>query len=546
MSPRRTATAPKRPRTTTVTDEPPRPHTLREMLEDLGPQLLEVCSAPAGLDVVVGRPVVHDPHDASGVQDGDVVLAVGVAGTGREAAGVVEDAAASGAAAVVLKLDGSASPAVLEASVRTGIALLGAPTAVEWGQLYTMLRAAAAAPPSDGAASGVPMGDLFALANAVAAMVGGAVTIEDPRSRLLAYSSGEHTIDEPRREVILGRGVPEHWLRRLRDAGVFRRLWSSDEVVRYEDPGLQPRIAVAVRAGGEILGSIWVAEGDEPLGAEAEAALREAARIAALHLIRHRTTEDLERRRRGDLLLGLLEGRTPVRPTAAALGLDPDEHATVVAFEGGDTDGTGRLERAADLVALYCESFRRTAALVTVGRTIYVLLPGAAEPAAARLRTLASDVVDRTAATIGTELRAGIGSTVGSLDLVARSRREADQVVRVLVDGPPSRRVASIADVRSAAILLTLRDLADENPSLRLGSLQDLVGHDAEKGTAYVPTLRAYLDAFGDVPAAARALNVHPNTFRYRLRRVIQLAKLRLDDPDERLVVELQLRFLSG
>ena len=55
-------------------------------------------------------------------------------------------------------------------------------------------------------------------------------------------------------------------------------------------------------------------------------------------------------------------------------------------------------------------------------------------------------------------------------------------------------------------------------------------------------TLAAYLDAFGDVRRAAASLDVHPNTFRYRLQRLVELSRLDLDDPVERLVVQLQLR----
>ena len=63
----------------------------------------------------------------------------------------------------------------------------------------------------------MPTGDLFALANAVALMVGGATTIEDRQSNVLAYSSADDPIDTPRRETILGRKVPDHWMARLRE-----------------------------------------------------------------------------------------------------------------------------------------------------------------------------------------------------------------------------------------------------------------------------------------------------------------------------------------
>jgi DNA-binding PucR family transcriptional regulator len=69
-----------------------------------------------------------------------------------------------------------------------------------------------------------------------------------------------------------------------------------------------------------------------------------------------------------------------------------------------------------------------------------------------------------------------------------------------------------------------------------------LAEHVTCKGTEYVRTLRAYFDAFGDVALAADCLGVHPNTFRYRLHRIMELAGLDLEDPDERLAVELRLR----
>jgi DNA-binding PucR family transcriptional regulator len=59
-------------------------------------------------------------------------------------------------------------------------------------------------------------------------------------------------------------------------------------------------------------------------------------------------------------------------------------------------------------------------------------------------------------------------------------------------------------------------------------------------------TLRAYLDFFGDVPRAAEYISVHPNTFRYRMRRLAELFDLNLDDADERVVLELQLRLLEA
>ena len=64
-------------------------------------------------------------------------------------------------------------------------------------------------------------------------------------------------------------------------------------------------------------------------------------------------------------------------------------------------------------------------------------------------------------------------------------------------------------------------------------------------GTNLVETLKAWLDAFGDVARAAEAMYVHPNTFRYRLRRLAEVGEIDLDDPDQRFVAMLQLRVLG-
>ena len=68
-----------------------------------------------------------------------------------------------------------------------------------------------------------------------------------------------------------------------------------------------PRVAVAVRAGDEMLGSIWAAV-PEPLSEERTEALCDAAKLVALHLLRVRAGADVQRRLRADLLSSALEG----------------------------------------------------------------------------------------------------------------------------------------------------------------------------------------------------------------------------------------------
>lgn len=537
-----------------VTGAPdPQRRSLRALVDRLHPAVLDFVAAPRGLDIGIGDTLILDPSESLPSAPGAVVLAVGV-DTDRARVALLRQLADAGAAVAIVKIDEPPDAVVRAAAEETGVAVLGAPSALSWGQLYSLLvTASAAAPAADGAQPQVPLGDLFSLANAVAAMVGGATTIEDPHNRVLAYSNLGHPIDPPREQTILGRQVPTEWIRRLQAAGVFGRLWHTDDVIRIrdfvadEDLRCRPRIAVAVRAGGETLGSLWVVEGHQPLPDEAGRTLREAADIAALHLLRHRSAADVERRRRAEALVAVLDGKVGDH-SRDVLGMPVGRPVTVAAFDvtAGTPEVVMAAQRVADLVAVYCESYRRQAACAASGGRIYALLPvdadgtGGSDAAVA----LARSIVDRAAAALQLRLHAGVGSVVPGLDDVAHSRREADEVLDVLAGGT-GPEVAPILAVRERVVLHRLRQLAALHPELAAGRVTALAEQDAAKGTSWVATLRAYFDAFGDMARAAAAVNVHPNTFRYRLRRIGEVFGLDLTDPDERLVAELQLRFLD-
>lgn len=522
---------------------------LAQLIEDLGAGILKLICAPKGLDVRVTEPVIHDAILGSPIEAGDIVLAVGVRASDRAAYALIKQAGARSASAVVLKGDDVGELA--EVAEVSGVALIAIQTEMTWNQAHSLLRStiASGGPMPETRVGGIPVGDLFALANAVAAMVGGPTTIEDPQSRVLAFSSLDEPIDEPRRDAILGRHVPAPWMKRLHEEGIFQKLWSSTDVVSVElpDPGLTRRLAIAVRAGGEILGSIWVLEGDKRLGSAAEAALREAARVSALHLIRHRASENLARQVRGELVGSLLEGQGPIEHAASRLGIEPRSSFTVMAFEiqsHEEAEIAVQRERALDLVSIHCEALGRRVSCVGIDRTIYALVPTPDSLKLSRLPLLAETIIHRAEEALHTKLRAGIGSTVSTLRETPRSRLEADQVLRSLATDPNARAVSDIHDMRAHTILVELQDLAAERPHLLAGKIKTLVVNDESKGTAYVQTLRAFLDNFGDITRAADDVNVHPNTFRYRIRRLVELSGIDLADPVERLVTELQLRLM--
>jgi DNA-binding PucR family transcriptional regulator len=219
----------------------------------------------------------------------------------------------------------------------------------------------------------------------------------------------------------------------------------------------------------------------------------------------------------------------------------------VVAFDVGTAEGAGTriaVSRLADLAAVYCESYRHWSACAATASRVYAVVSADDRDDNAAPTALATAILGRAGQALRVDVRAGIGSVVAAASDLVTSRREADEVLDVLAAGPAGS-VASIGSVRSKVILHRLTQLATRDQALASGKVAALAEQDAVKGTAWVPTLRAYFDAFGDMAVAAAAVNVHPNTFRYRLRRITEVFGLDLSDPDERLVAELQLRFLE-
>lgn len=551
---------------------------LRELLLALGEPVLDVAAAPEGLDVRVDNVVILDPEDRTEVGPGDLVLLVGV--RGAAARRLVRTVARQRAAAVAVKAGTSADedlppspgrgrprpggdvlmPLRTEAR-ESGIALLAVRPQVRWEKLQALCQGIVdnarliAGEDLDEADS-----DLFSMAQTIARLTGGLVSIEDSASRVLAYSSSAE-VDELRRLSVLGRRGPESYLALLREWGVFTRLRSGEEVVRIDEHpelGIRRRLAVGIHAGSRPLGSIWVQEGSRPLAEHAEEALLGAARATALHMIRRRAQTSAGLRLREDLLSSLLEGRIDADALAGTVEVRPERAALVVAFARAGKEDTQKADRSerelnrrrlVDLVSVHAAAYRRGSLVTELGGRVYALLPDLARGRQGWAGTeqgvvsLAGRTVAAARDALGLAVRAAVGSPAERLGDVPDSRAEADRVLDAMDREPEEggREVATISDVRSQVLVGETLAHLRADPSLRDPRVTRLVEYDRTGNSELVRSLLAYLEAFGDARAAAERLHVHPNTLRYRVRRAASVSGIDLGDPGERLFTQLQL-----
>ncbi|WGD37462.1 helix-turn-helix domain-containing protein [Lysinibacter sp. HNR] len=395
------------------------------------------------------------------------------------------------------------------------------------------------------------VGDLFALAETVAVQVKGLVTIEETGGEVLAYSRANEGADELRISSILGRRGPAEQMRRLGDEGILAALAGEGGVLRMPaNPALKrsARLAVGIHSEGEHLGILWVQQGLHELAVDAETLLPGAARLAA-ELMRER----VHAAHSGDNLV------------LAGVGLSTDVHSEVVTEPSvaeryalatlinpgpGDTvaligftfvtDSHRSVSAVMSYLRLHAASYRRPIALAARGERIYGVV---ATSNLAQVERWATSALDDAAVRFGPGLRAALVDSPEGMGGLVGARRSADHLLDSVIRDPARYPVVvSLAAQRSEALLREMLLVIAANPSLRDPRLDALREQDERHGSQLVPSIRAYLDALGDVRAAALALGVHPNTLRYRIRRAQLVSALDLGDSVTRVVMNILLR----
>jgi hypothetical protein len=512
------------------------------LVEHLGHTLVEPLVDLAGLDRLVRGVVVHDPTDELTVDSGDLVLAVGVRSP-DEVLALLPGLAVGDAAGLVVKWPAHRADDDLRAAVReSGIAVLGLTRKASWAHVVGLVRSIIAAGDEVRVRTGVDGDDLFALADAISAIVDGPVTIEDRSSQVLAFSGGQDAADDGRAETVLGRRVPQRWLEVLTDRGVFRELARGRDPVYVDSlpDGAASRLAVSVRVGDEVFGSVWAVVPRRP-SPERRRAFREAADLVALHLLRLRIGRDVGRQLEADLIATALEGGTGAVESASRLHLGAGALRVLATRLVGASDAArdeSKLAQLRDTLATHFGVLAPNSATGQLGDTVYTIIAvGSEDPGADRALALAEAVRARLAERF--ELVIAVGGEAPSLASLPRSRETADRVMRVL-SGSGSR-TARLSDVALDSMLLRLSDVLSED-DLGRGPVAALREYDSAHRTNMLETLRAYLAAMGKTPATAARLCIHPNTLRYRVRRLSQVGGLDLDDSDAVFTAALMLR----
>ncbi len=527
--------------------------SLGQLLLALDRTMVTLVEAPRGLDMPVGSVALVDIDDIRlglavgagsadvffllGVSDAEAVLWIAQQVRGAAARSVSQSTPLPPPAAIFVK---EPSAAAVKQAVALGSAVVAVEPRARWESLYKLVNHAFEHHGDRGDGLSDSGTDLFGLAQSIAERTHGMVSIEDDQSHVLAYSASNEEADDLRRLTILGRAGPPEHLEWIGQWGIFDALQQGGDVVRVaERPelGLRPRLAVGIhlapndsRRPPGFAGTIWLQQGSVPLADDVEEVLRGGAVLAARIMSRLAAAPSTHTVAVQNLL-GLGDDAPDVDSIARELGIAAEGRAALVGFAA---DGTSV---PSNVIALSASAFRADAQVASTGQRVYVLLPKVG--ATSSLTSWVRGMVAALRRELGLTMRAVIAAPLSGLTAAAAARAEVDRVLYSAERHPGAiGQVTSLDEAHTTVLLDEIVAHVAAHQQLvdpRVGKLRD-------HSPMLADTLAAYLDWFGDVAAVARRLHVHPNTVRYRIRRIEKLLSTSLDDPDDRLVLALSLR----
>jgi len=291
-------------------------------------------------------------------------------------------------------------------------------------------------------------------------------------------------------------------------------------------------------------------------------AAESAAVLIALHFVQEEKVHETERRLQISLfddLVGFRGGDNissvtsraglfgyPVVGPQLALVVDVSDyvaHSPNRGFDDVDVENQkqslfgkiGRSLEAAELRNVWSSRRDRGHYLVSLGRRVDI----------SEVEKVIDDLL---CARLGPTERSSVSVGVGPvfIDLVD-ARHSIDQAEQALAVGRQLKGQGAITlfdQLGYQKVLLARTGSADLDQFVtrQLGALED---YDAKHGTFLMPTLAAYLEANGQLNAAAASLKVHTNTLYHRLRRIHEIGHIDVQNSTDRFNAWLALKILE-
>ncbi|WP_017728740.1 PucR family transcriptional regulator [Halalkalibacterium ligniniphilum] len=379
-----------------------------------------------------------------------------------------------------------------------------------------------------------------------------AITLEDRKHRLLAYSKHKRETDQARISTIMNRQVPDEVIQRLWQNGTLQQLNQSDEPLRIPgilEVGLGERIAVAIRNERYVLGYIWALELVQPLGNKELDYLKKVVEVIKQMILKEQENRHQRRKKQESVWTKLFRGSISnhaAQEVLRTLQVPIPTKGAVIHFECSTT-----ISQEKDQVLTFITERVKSKLHVSFAAFIedsWIVFVSTHTNAAFMENELEEFGVNWEKSWQEQEPQStvywGIGRVCDTLEHLAKSKQEAKEVVQLKkVFDQELRGKRFFDELGFYRLFLSLPK--DTYMWFQSETLKTLVQYDKKQQTELTKTLETLLDVDCRMNEAASILHVHPNTLNYRVRRMIELTGLQLKDMKEKVNLYMELKLLK-
>jgi purine catabolism regulator len=380
------------------------------------------------------------------------------------------------------------------------------------------------------------VGNLQDLATTLGKLIRRAVTLEDMDGRVLADYALEQDEDGVRRATRAQGQSPPELMAELDKRGYMQALHTKNmslHIPALPHLDFTARVVCPIRLKEELVGLVWIIEGERVLSELDLRAAEHIAVVAALQMAHQRELTLLEAQFGYTFLDSLLEGRFEPTPhaleRAQLLGFDPNETYRVGLLVLDEPvplsrEGFLRRERLAERLRQRL-SFLGISPLLSVSlNQISFLLP----------ESCSGERIWQDLAEEGVTL--AFGQQHRGVEGVEYGYREVLSLLAYL----PSNTLCYYETLLLPRVLLGDQEARHVFLDVLFGRLKQ-----QRNGDILLETLLAWAHAGFHFAPVAQQLHIHHKTLQYRLSRAAELAKLDLADPDVRFRLQLASYLLS-
>ncbi|HEX6513542.1 MAG TPA: helix-turn-helix domain-containing protein [Chloroflexota bacterium] len=331
----------------------------------------------------------------------------------------------------------------------------------------------------------------------------------------------------------------------------------------FPEVGMQRmRVMAPVVVGKEIVGYLSILENERPIEDMDFTTAEHAATVLALEAMKERAAFEVENRLKGnfteDLLSGNYADERSMLARARHLGynlaqhyhlllVEPDEPQPIHIRRRGETEG-GRLRQDLDeIVSGFVQKSAPGSIVATTGQGIVVLVPEAfTGPTAQAIEALAQNLHARVVQVLpDAPISIGAGRLCKAIPDFKDSFQEARRALDIVRRCHKRNQVVFFHDLGVYRLFSLIEDRT-ELMKLAEQTLGPLLEYDRQHGTTLVRTLGYYLESGRNLEGSARAMFIHVNTLKYRLKRIQEIARLDLNNAEQRFNIHLAVKILQA